>query len=103
MQNSFTAANNTKFPTKNTLFYPTHLKYVAVYLGKLTNKNSALFMHVKHVSNVTFYYHRSNRYLSKVMKICAKTNTMQNINILLFVCSLSSTACRACSHACTKA
>jgi len=41
-------------------------------------------MHVKHVSNVTFY-HLSNRYLSNVMKISAKINTMQNNNILLFI------------------
>jgi len=40
-------------------------------------------MHVKHVSNVTFY-HLSNRYLPNVMKISAKINAMQNNNILLF-------------------
>jgi len=47
-------------------------------------------MHVKHVSNVTFY-HLSNRYMSNVMKISAKINTrpMQTDNILLFVRSLS--------------
>jgi len=44
-------------------------------------------MHVKHVSSVTFY-HLSNRYLPNVMKISAKINTMQNINILLF-CSFN--------------
>ena len=47
-------------------------------------------MHVKHVSNVTFY-HLSNRYLPNVMKINVKINTMQNTNILLFVRSLSLT------------
>jgi len=47
-------------------------------------------MHVKHVSNVTFY-HLSNRCLPNVLKINAKINTMQNINILLFVRSLSLT------------
>jgi len=41
-------------------------------------------VHVKHVSNVTFY-HLSSRCLPHVMKISAKINTMQNINILLFV------------------
>jgi len=45
-------------------------------------------MHVKPVSNMTFYY-LSSRYLSSVIKIIAKINTMQNINILLFVRSLS--------------
>jgi len=54
------------------------------YLGKLKNQKFALCMHVKHVLSVTFY-HLSNRYLPNVMKISAKINTMQNINILLFV------------------
>ena len=57
------------------------------YLGKLKNQKFALCMHVKHVSSVTFY-HLSSRYLPNVMKICA-INTMQNINILFFVRSLS--------------
>jgi len=35
------------------------------YLGKRKMRNFALFMHAKHVSNVTFY-HLSNRYLSNV-------------------------------------
>ena len=48
-------------------------------------------MHVKHVSGVIFY-HLSNRYLPNVMKISAKINTMQNINILLFVRLLSLTS-----------
>jgi len=61
------------------------------YLGKLKNRNFALFMHVKHVSNVTFY-HLSNSYLSNVIKISAKINSMQNINILHFVCQLSLTS-----------
>jgi len=52
------------------------------YLAKLKNQKCALCMHVKHFSSVTFYY-LSNRYLPNVMKISAKINTMQNINILL--------------------
>jgi len=60
------------------------------YLGKLKNQKFALCMHVKHVSRVIFY-HLSTRYLPNVMKISAKINTMQNINILLFVRSLSLT------------
>jgi len=32
-------------------------------------------MHIKHVSNVTFY-HLSNRYLSNIMKISAKMFTI---------------------------
>jgi len=59
------------------------------YPGKFEIRNFAHSMHVKvkHVSNVTFY-HLFNRYLSNVMKISAKINTMQNINVLLFVRSL---------------
>jgi len=34
-------------------------------------------------------YPTGKRYLSNVMKICAKINTMHNINILLLVRSLS--------------
>jgi len=41
-------------------------------------------MHVKYVSRVTFY-HLYYRYLPNAMKISAKLNTVQNINILLFV------------------
>jgi len=57
------------------------------YLGKHKIWNFTLFMYVKHVPSVT-YFHVSNIYLSNVMKISAKINTMQNINILLFVRSL---------------
>jgi len=64
------------------------------YLGKLKNHKFALCIHVKHVSSVTFY-HLSNRYLPNVMKISAKINTVQNINILLFVRSLSLTNWRS--------
>jgi len=53
-------------------------------------------MHVKHFSNVTFY-HLSNIYLSNVMQICAKINTMQNINIVLFVYSLCLASLKLCS------
>jgi len=66
------------------------------YLGKLKNQIFALCMHVKHVSNVTFY-HLSNRYLSKVMQISAKINNMQSNNSLRFVYSLSLTSVKLCS------
>jgi len=66
------------------------------YLGKLKIKFFALLMHVKHVSSVTFYY-LSNRYLPNVMKINGKIKTMQNINILLSVRSLSLTSLKLCS------
>jgi len=55
------------------------------YLGKLKNQKFALCMHVKHVSNATFY-HLFN--MSNVMIISAKINTMQNHNIL-FCCSFT--------------
>jgi len=60
------------------------------YLGELKNQKFCILMHVKHVSNVTFF-HLSNRYLPKVLKINVKINTMQNTNILLFVRSRSLT------------
>jgi len=52
------------------------------YLGKLKNHNFALRMHVKHVSSVIFY-RLSDSYLPNVMRISAKINTVQNINISL--------------------
>jgi len=58
------------------------------YLEKLKNQIFAILMHIKHVSNVTFY-DLSNRCLPNVMKINVKINTMQNTNILLFVRLLS--------------
>jgi len=90
LQNSFTATNSSKFPTK--LILGTHhtLSMLLHYLGKLKNQKFALCMQVKHVSSVIFY-HLSNRYLPNVMKISAKINSMQNINILLFVHLLSLT------------
>jgi len=44
-------------------------------------------MHVKHVSNVSFY-HLSNICLPDVTKISAKINTIQNTNIFAF-CSFT--------------
>jgi len=90
LQNSFTAAKSSKFPTKPILGQPPHLKCVAAlhYLGKLKNQKFCILMHVKHVSNVTFY-HLSKRCLPNVLKINVKINTMQNTNILLFVRSRS--------------
>jgi len=52
-------------------------------------------MHVKHVSNVTFY-HLSNRYVQNVIKLSAKINTMQNINIFLFIYLQSLTSLKHC-------
>jgi len=90
LQNSFTAANSSKFPTKPILVTHHTLSMLLHYLGKLKNQKFALCMHVKHVSIVIFY-HLSNSYLPNVTKTTAKINTMQNINILLFVRLLSLT------------
>jgi len=49
------------------------------YLGKLKNYKFCTFRARK-----TLLLSSSNRYLSNVMKISAKINTMKNINILLF-------------------
>jgi len=99
LQNSFTGANSNKFPTKLILGYPPHLKYVAALPWKLENHKFAILMHVKHVSNVTFYHLsiQQIKEIPNVVKISAKINTMQNINILLSVRSLSLTSLKLCN------
>jgi len=69
------------------------------YLGKLKNQKFAMLMHVKHVSNVTFYhlFYSTDKEMPNVVKISAKINTMKNIDILLFVLSLSLTSLKLCS------
>jgi len=59
-------------------YYVTHhtLSMLLHYLGKLKNQKFTILMHVKHISNVTFY-HLSNRCLPNVIKINAKINTMK--------------------------
>jgi len=53
LQNSFTAAKSSKFPTKPVLGYTHHtLGMLLHYLEKLKNQKFAILMHVKHVSNV---------------------------------------------------
>jgi len=47
------------------------------YLGKHKLRNFALFMHVKHVSSVTFVISPTDTCHSDVMKISAKINTVQ--------------------------
>jgi len=54
-----------------------------LYLGKLKNQKFAILMHVRHVSNATFY-HLSNRCLPNVMKINVKINTMQKYQHFAF-------------------
>jgi len=45
-------------------------------------------MHIIRFKFECDFYHLSNKYLSNVIKISAKINTMQNVNILRFVRSL---------------
>jgi len=86
--NSVSAAKSSKFSTKSIFGYHHTLSVLLHYHGKLNNQNFCILVHEKYVSNVTFY-HLFNRCLPNVMKISANINTMQNINILLFVRSLS--------------
>jgi len=53
------------------------------YLGKLKNQKFCILMHVKHVSNVTFY-HLSNRLLPNVFKMNVKVNTIQKYRHFAF-------------------
>jgi len=57
------------------------------YLGKLKIRNFALFMYVKHVSDVTFY-HLSNRYLLNVIKQ-VQGLTMCKISTFFSFCSFT--------------
>ena len=58
------------------------------YLGKLKIRNFALFMHVKHVSNMTFIIYPTDIIFVICHKISASINNVQNINIFLF-CSFT--------------
>jgi len=98
LENSFTAAKSSKFPTKPILGYPPHLKYVAALSWK-TYKSEICNSHARKtrfkcdfLSSVQQIKETPN-----VIKISAKINTMQNINILLFVHLLSLTSLKLCS------
>jgi len=101
LQNSFTAAKSTKFPTKPILSYHHTLNVLLHYLGKLKNQKFALLLHVKNVSNVTFCDFLSSiqqiKEMPNVAQINTKINAMQNIIILLFVRSVSLTTLKLCS------
>jgi len=58
--NQFLMDLQIKLTNKTTISYLHTLSMLLHYLGKLKNQKFALLMHVKHVSNVTFY-HLSNR------------------------------------------
>jgi len=51
LQNSFTAAKSTKFPTKLILGYPPHLKYVAALPWK-SEKSEIFTLHARKMSQV---------------------------------------------------
>jgi len=106
LQNSFTAANSSKFPTKLILGYHHTLSMLLPYLGKLKNQTFAILMHVKHVHSgalqiglllLLLLSIQQIKEMQNVIKISAKINTMQNINTLLFVHSLSLTSLKLCS------
>jgi len=67
------------------------------YLGKLKNQKFAFLMHIKHVSNHFLSSVQQTKEMPNVIKISAKINAMQNINILLLVRSLSFTSLKLCS------
>jgi len=68
------------------------------YLGKLKNQKFAILVHVKHVSNVPFLSSIPQiKEMPNVVKINAKINTMQSINILLFGRPLSLTSLNLCN------
>jgi len=86
LQNSFSAANSSKFPTKPILGYPPHLKYVAALPWKTLKSE----MWNSHACKTRFQCAFSSsipqiKEMPNVIKISAKINTMQNINILLFL------------------
>jgi len=56
LQNSLTAAKSSTFSTKPILVTHHTLSMLIHYLEKLKNQKFAIFMHVKQVSNVTFYH-----------------------------------------------
>jgi len=60
LQNSFTAVRAVNL--QQNPYWVTHrtLRMLLHYLGKLKIRNFALFMHVKHVSDVTFIIYRTD-------------------------------------------
>jgi len=69
------------------------------FFGKRKNQKFAILMHVKRVSNVTFIICSTDKEMPNVVKISANINTMKNINILLFVRSLTSKGLKLCISA----
>ena len=93
LQNSFTAGKTSKFPTKPILGYPPHLKYVAALPWKNKNQKFCTFHARKTCFRCDFLSSiQQIKEMPNVVKISAKINTMLNINILRFVCSLSLTS-----------
>jgi len=97
-QNFLTAAKSSKFPTKPILGYPPHLKCVAAIPWK-TLKSEICTSHARKTRFKCDFlsFIQQIKEMPNVGKISAKINTMQNINILLFVRSLSLTSLNRCS------
>ena len=89
LQNYYNDTKRSTVPTKPILGYHHTLSMLLHYLAKLKSQKFALLMHLKHVSNVTVYHISNRQKMPNVMKISAKINIMQNINIFLLSLSLT--------------
>jgi len=89
LQNSFTAANSSKFPTKPILGYIPHLKYVAALPWK-TYKSEICNSHArkKRLKRDFLSSIQQIKEIPNVVKISAKINTMQNYQHFTF-CSFT--------------
>jgi len=98
LQNYFTTAKSSKFPTKPILGYPLHLKCVAALPWK-TLKSEICNSHArkKRFKCDFFITYSTDKETPNVAKTSAEINTIKNINILLFVRSLSLTSLMLCS------
>jgi len=85
LQISSTAAKSSEFPTKPILGYPPHLKYVAALPWK-TEKSKICNSHARKTRFKCDFLSsiQQIKEMRNAIKISAKINTMQNINILLF-------------------
>jgi len=90
LRNSFTDAKSSKFSTNSILGYPPHLKYVAALSWKTLKKSEICNSHARKTRFKCDFLSsiQQIKEIPNVVKIRAKINTMQNINILLFVRSL---------------
>jgi len=80
------------------LGYPPHLKYVAALPWK-TQKSEICTLHARKTRFKCDFLSsiQQIKEMPNVIEISAKINTMQNINVLLVVRSLSLTSLKLCS------